>query len=245
MRASPGPGLPSLTSSQTRTSGPPVYESGWHGSWNYSLGRNWRRQTARSQGREIAAGQVRPGRHIDYNRTRLARQPSDFAISGRDFAISGRGFAISESAPAISESRLRDLRVAASRSRGVDCARGLLVFPPSWKAEGAGKTGCALHPRSRVQDVHKKRTRAYRFSGGNPAFPAQWFYGLLRALPGDRAFLPPSPRGYFPRLDASVGASGPHDFAVRLSHARQSCATPRPPHPTATFVTIASRPSFG
>ena len=24
----------------------------------------------------------------------------------------------------------------------------------------------------------------------------QWFYGLLRALPGDRAFLSPSPRGY-------------------------------------------------
>ena len=24
----------------------------------------------------------------------------------------------------------------------------------------------------------RKRTRAYRFSGGNPAFPAQWFYGL-------------------------------------------------------------------
>jgi hypothetical protein len=24
------------------------------------------------------------------------------------------------------------------------------------------------------------------------------------------------------KLDASVGASGPHDFAVRLSHARQS-----------------------
>jgi hypothetical protein len=29
------------------------------------------------------------------------------------------------------------------------------------------------------------RTRAYRFSGGNPAFPAQWSYGLCRALPGD------------------------------------------------------------
>ncbi len=26
----------------------------------------------------------------------------------------------------------------------------------------------------------------------NPAFPAQWFYGFLRALPGDRALLPPS-----------------------------------------------------
>src|SRR5260370_12031979 len=39
----------------------------------------------------------------------------------------------------------------------------------------------------------KKRTRAYRFSGNTPAFPAQWFYGLLRALLGERAFLPPSP----------------------------------------------------
>jgi len=26
----------------------------------------------------------------------------------------------------------------------------------------------------------------------SPAFPARWFYGFLRALPGDRAFLPPS-----------------------------------------------------
>src|SRR5205085_4249482 len=37
------------------------------------------------------------------------------------------------------------------------------------KNEGAGKTGCALHPRSRVQYVQKKRTRAYRFSGDTPA----------------------------------------------------------------------------
>src|ERR1700681_3339511 len=32
----------------------------------------------------------------------------------------------------------------------------------------------------------KMRTRAYRFSGNTPAFPAQWLYGLLRARPGDR-----------------------------------------------------------
>ena len=75
-------------------------------------------------------------------------------------------------------------------------ARGLRHFSPSQQVEGAGKAGCALHPRSRVQMHIAKRTRAYRFSGGNPAFPAQWFYGLLRALPGDRALLPPSPRGY-------------------------------------------------
>jgi hypothetical protein len=32
------------------------------------------------------------------------------------------------------------------------------------------------------------------------------------------------------KLDASVGASGPHDFAVRVSTIRQA-RCPRPPHP--------------
>ena len=48
--------------------------------------------------------------------------------------------------------------------------------------------GKTLHPRSRVRVAQEKRTRAYRFSGSTPAFPAQWLYGLLRALPGDRLF---------------------------------------------------------
>jgi hypothetical protein len=43
-------------------------------------------------------------------------------------------------------------------------------------------------------------------------------------------------------LDASIAAPGPHAFAVRNSHARQSCQM-RPPHPTARFVAIAIRPS--
>ena len=30
-------------------------------------------------------------------------------------------------------------------------------------------------------------------SGEHPTFPAQWFYGLCRALPGDEFVLPPSP----------------------------------------------------
>ena len=33
--------------------------------------------------------------------------------------------------------------------------------------------------------AQRTRTRAYRFSGNTPAFPAQWLYGLLRALPGE------------------------------------------------------------
>ena len=85
------------------------------------------------------------------------------------------------------------------------------------KKEGAGKTGCALHPRSRVQLHTKMRTRAYRFSGNTPAFPAQWFYGLYRALPGDRLSCHRRFAGLTAKLDASIGASGPHDFAVRVS----------------------------
>jgi hypothetical protein len=45
-------------------------------------------------------------------------------------------------------------------------------------------------------------------------------------------------------LDASVGASGPHDFAVRFRAARlQRQSVHRIPYPT--FVTIAKRPSRG
>ena len=45
-------------------------------------------------------------------------------------------------------------------------------------------------------------------------------------------------------FDASTAASGPHDFAVRGTRIRLS-RIPRPPHLTATFVTIATRPSLG
>src|SRR5256714_12503609 len=51
-------------------------------------------------------------------------------------------------------------------------------------------------------------------------------------------------RKYFRRLDASVGASEPHDFAVRLT----CCSSKAPSASTASrpaFVTIAIRPSVG
>jgi hypothetical protein len=75
----------------------------------------------------------------------------------------------------------------ASRSRRTS-ARVLSATSRPLPSEGAGNAGCTLHPRSRVQITQQMRTRAYRFSGGNPTFPAQWCYGLLRALLGDRAF---------------------------------------------------------
>jgi hypothetical protein len=50
------------------------------------------------------------------------------------------------------------------------------------------------------------------------------FNGLLRALPGYRDLLPPSLSRILPRrkLSASVGAPGPHDFAVRFKR-RSPC----------------------
>jgi hypothetical protein len=113
--------------------------------------------------------------------------------------------------------------------------------------------------------------RRHRYSG-SPGIPARnGFNGFLRALPGDRACLPPSPaelacpRPVGPtclrKLDASVGASGPHDFAVRACVARQRAVdrsraearlpsrhTPNAAASTASrpaSVTIAIRPSLG
>jgi len=57
----------------------------------------------------------------------------------------------------------------ASRSRGAIRPR-LASIAPSETTRGRREAGCALHPRSRVQNGYRKRTRAYRFSGGNPAF---------------------------------------------------------------------------
>src|ERR1700674_4886863 len=42
------------------------------------------------------------------------------------------------------------------RDLAARCARALRRLPPSEKQEGAGKAGCALHPRSRVHRMHKK-----------------------------------------------------------------------------------------
>src|ERR1700736_956732 len=60
------------------------------------------------------------------------------------------------------------------------------------KLEGAGNVGCSLHPRSRVQKGAKSAHEHTGTGGGIPTFPAQWFDGLWRALPGDEFVLSPS-----------------------------------------------------
>ena len=50
-------------------------------------------------------------------------------------------------------------------------------------------------------------------------------------LPGDRAFCHRHRQRLGCQLDASVEASGPHDFAVRKSKRPRLWRRPRPPHP--------------
>src|SRR4051794_19468557 len=65
--------------------------------------------------------------------------------------------------------------------------------------------------------------RACRFSGEPPASPTQWLYGLYEIVLVT-GFLATIIVGSFRsrKLDASTGASDPHDFTVRTGHARQS-----------------------
>jgi hypothetical protein len=125
-----------------------------------------------------------------------------------------------------------------------------------------------------VHLVLVERTRVTTSTPESPGIPARnGFNGFLRALPGDRALLPRSsadmsclsPVGptRLRKLDASVGASGPHDFAVRCNISRphavdrsqafrqptlrsrraQNAAASTAPLPAS--VTIVIRPSCG
>jgi hypothetical protein len=116
--------------------------------------------------------------------------------------------------------------------------------PQNKRAQGMPGARCT---RGLVCKMHKgKHTRAYRFSGGNPAFPARWFYGLFRALPGDRAFLPPSP----PRsllLENLTPASGRQDHTTSpsASSAARLASPKRPPHPAPNVRDDAYAPLIG
>src|SRR5437762_8535659 len=73
-----------------------------------------------------------------------------------------------------------------------DFARVMQILCLPLKREGAGNAGCTLHPRSRVPKCVKKAHTSIQGSGNTPTSPAQWLYGLLRALPGGAGLLSPS-----------------------------------------------------
>ena len=63
-----------------------------------------------------------------------------------------------------------------------------LFICPLSNPRAQGRPGARCTRGLACQLRKQKCTRAYRFSGNTPAFPAQWLYGLLRALPSERLF---------------------------------------------------------
>src|SRR5260370_25791463 len=109
------------------------------------------------------------------------------------------------------------------------------IVSPSPKIEGAGNAGRSMHPQPRMQNKKAHERSHHGHTGNHPAFPAQWFYGLLRALPGDQAWLTPSPALLIADLTPALGrqnhTTSPYASAsfVRLAFARLTLS--RPPHP--------------
>jgi hypothetical protein len=60
--------------------------------------------------------------------------------------------------------------------------------------EGAGKAGYFGVPAASCAKIESTRVRNYGHTGNTRHSPRNGFNGFLRALLGDRAFLPPSPR---------------------------------------------------
>jgi hypothetical protein len=131
----------------------------------------------------------------------------------------------------------------APRSRGMTTAERASAFPrrgsrpgcwpnhprKSRRAQGMPGAGCThglvcikKHTSSKPQ-VHRKR----------PGIPCAMVYGLFRALPGDRALLPPSParRGsVFANLAPASGRQN-HTTSPSASDAARLASSKRPPHP--------------
>ncbi|MGY3035847.1 hypothetical protein ACVIIV_005017 [Bradyrhizobium sp. USDA 4354] len=150
-------------------------------------------------------------------------------------------------------------------------ARALRQLPPSKVPRAQGRPGAGWHPRSTVRSVcFRKAAQRHTGETKHPAFPAQWFYGLCRALPGERCTIAPvalrmadartrsgtthhrKPWRTDPgRQDHTilpyagcarrVRASPPHGVTRPANHLRATLPASTTSHPA--FVTIATRPS--
>ena len=79
-----------------------------------------------------------------------------------------------------------------SQSRGADRARVLLEARPPEKQRAQGRPG-ARCTRGLVCNSAQKTHTSIQVQRRQSGIPCAMVYGLFRALPGDRAFLPPSP----------------------------------------------------
>jgi hypothetical protein len=108
------------------------------------------------------------------------------------------------------------------------------------RAQGMPGARCA---RSRAWCVVNTRVSHHGHTGTTRHSPRNGFNGCFALSPVTGLFCHRHRRNYFRQLDTSVGASGPHDFTVRLNTARLRRIRVHGTRPAA--VTIACRPSVG
>ena len=112
---------------------------------------------------------------------------------------------------------------------------GQKQVPGEWMTQKGIDSSRPVTEASRAK-LNKAHERSHhRFTGVDPAFPAQWFYGLLRALPGDQACLTPSPALLSADLTPASGRQNdttwPYASASFVWLAFAHLTLPRPPHP--------------
>ena len=130
--------------------------------------------------------------------------------------------------------------VTIPHSRGAMCPSFTSIFRPG----GRGECRAPMHPQPRVGIKITTRVSHHRFTG-KTRHPrtAMVLTGYLVLSPATGLVCHRRLARLIAKLDASVGASGPHVFAVRFRAVRQwHIGVHRIPLPT--FVTIASAP-FG
>jgi hypothetical protein len=98
-------------------------------------------------------------------------------------------------------------------------------------SEGAGNAGRPMRPPPRVRWWKVKSTRVSQVTPESPGIPRAMVLTASFVLFPATGFVVTVTSRTPPRdLNASIGASEPHDFSVRFRRSRQK-RHPRPPHP--------------
>jgi hypothetical protein len=116
----------------------------------------------------------------------------------------------------------------------VPAARNARALHQRCPSSNRGRRECRCFNRTRSLACKWKKhaSKSPQVRRNDPALPAQWCYGLSRALPGEPGFVATVTREVVHGLDPSVGGSGPRAFAVRFCRARP-LRRKRPSHPAA------------
>ena len=120
--------------------------------------------------------------------------------------------------------------------------RCMIVPPRNQRARGMPGARCA---RSRAWCVVNTRVSHHGHTGTSGIPRAMVLTVSFALSPVTGLVCHRHQRNCFHQLDASVGASGPHDFAVRLSARSSPARQASTASPAPRFVTIAKRPSCG